>query len=404
MKYVMLIGDGMADYPVEELDGLTPLEASETENMDRIAASGVLGRVRTVPEGMEPGSDVANLSLLGYDPVRYHTGRGALEAASMGVEIPEGGVAFRMNLVTVDRRPDGRVIMLSHNSGEVTAEEAAPLLEALRPALAEDGMELHQGVGYRHLLVWPAGPEKTATVPPHDYLGRDVSAYLNADADPVARLIRRSWAVLEDHPVNKERRRAGRSPANSIWLWGRGRPPGMPSLFSLYGLKGGVISAVDLIKGIGVCAGLTPIHVPGATGLLETDYEGKVRACLEALEEMDLVFLHVEAPDEAGHAGDPREKIQAIEYFDRRVVGPVLEGLEACGRGFRVLVASDHYTPIIRRTHTAEPSPFACAEGRGSVRPREPRVFSEKEAGRTGLLFDPGWGLMEAFLRGEGLS
>ncbi len=400
MRYAILVGDGMADYPVDEFGGRTPLEAAHTPHMDRIAASGVLGRVRAVPVGMEPGSDVANLSLLGYDPVQYHAGRGPLEAAGMGVELLDGQVCFRMNLVTLDHRPNGGAVMMSHSSGDIPAGEAAPLLEALGPVLASEGAEVRQGVGYRHLLVWPGGPEEAATIPPHDLLGRDVSGRLSGGG-PVAGLIKRSWAVLEDHPVNAERRRLGKSPANSIWPWGQGRPPRMPSLEGLYGIKGGVITAVDLIKGIGVCAGLSPIHVPGATGLLDTDYEGKVRACLEALGEMDLVFLHVEAPDEAGHAGDPREKVKAIEYFDRRVVGPVLEGMTLAGYPFRIMVASDHYTPISLRTHTTEPAPFAWADRGATTRSREPRGFTEDAAGRTGVLLEPGYGLMAAFVRGE---
>jgi 2,3-bisphosphoglycerate-independent phosphoglycerate mutase len=397
-KYAILVGDGMADYPLEELDGKTPLETARTVNMDRMAAC-TIGRVRTVPPSMPPGSDVANLSLMGYDPLTYHTGRSPLEAASMGVSLREDQVAFRMNLVTLDLSSQRSMVMKSHSSGDITTEEGRALVETLRAELETDGLAIHPGVAYRHLLAWTNGPEEAETIAPHDVLEQDMASYLaTADRDPVVALIRRSWPVLENHPVNEARIQAGKSPATSIWLWGQGRPPAMPSFHSLYGLRGGVISAVDLIKGIGIYAGFEPIHVEGATGYLDTNYEGKVGEALQALKTLDLVFLHVEAPDEAGHNGDVEEKIQAIEQFDARIVGPMLEGLERSGADFRVLVVSDHFTPIVRRTHTPEPAPFAWA-GRGDLAEgRGDGAFTEAAALKSDLLFDPGYEIMAAFL------
>jgi 2,3-bisphosphoglycerate-independent phosphoglycerate mutase len=400
-KYVILVGDGMGDYPLEELGGRTPLESADTPNMDRVAACGI-GRVRTIPEGMSPGSDVANLSLMGYDPRRVLTGRSPLEAASMGVALAPDEVAFRMNLVTLERRPGSRAVITTHSAGDITTEEGRRLVEALRGELEDDRIALHAGVAYRHLLVWKDGPEEARTVAPHDVLEQDMASYLaEAGRDPVTALIRRSWDVLASHPVNEERRRNGLSPATSIWLWGQGRPPDMPSFESRYGMRGGVISAVDLIKGIGIYAGFRPIPVEGATGFLDTNYEGKVREALGGLEKEDLIFLHVEAPDEAGHSGHAGTKVRAIEQFDARIVGPMLDGLEALGVDYRVLVVSDHYTPIVRRTHTPEPAPFAWArKGELSDPRRDGGAFTEAEAERSGLLVDPGHGIMEAFAGG----
>jgi len=398
-RYVILVGDGMADYPLETLKGLTPLEFAHTPHMDRVASCG-MGRVRTIPEGMEPGSDVANLSLMGYDPRVYHTGRSPLEAASMGVDLKDGEVAFRMNLVTLEHRAGGEIVITTHSSGDLSTEEGRALVASLKPVLENEAVTIHPGVAYRHLLVWSGGPEGAPTIPPHDVLEQDMAPYLaTGDTDPVVRLIRRSWQVLADHPVNVERRKKGLSPATSIWPWGQGRPPAMPSFRSLHGLEGGVISAVDLIKGIGVYAGFHPIPVEGATGFLDTNYEGKVAGALEALESCDLVFVHVEAPDEAGHSGIVEDKVKAVELFDARIVGPVLAGLEASGWDYRVLVVSDHYTPIVRRTHTPEPAPFAWAWRRELAVASNTGRFTEKESMRSDLCLEEGFRIVEAFLK-----
>ncbi|MCJ7596387.1 MAG: cofactor-independent phosphoglycerate mutase, partial [Desulfobacterales bacterium] len=356
-KYIILVGDGMADYPLKELGGRTPLEAAETPYMDRIAACRV-GLVRTIPEGMEPGSDVANLSLLGYDPRLYHTRRAPFEAASMGVGLEPHEVAFRMNLVTLDHKSDQDVVMISHSSGDIPAEEAGEIVADLKGALNRPDISIYRGVGYRHLLVWKKGPEEAVTIPPHDVLGQNMASYLTHSANnPVAEIIRRSWPILKDHPVNLKRRRAGYNEANSIWLWGQGKAPKLPLFQDKYGLRGAVICAVDLLRGIGIYAGFAPILVPGATGYLNTNYRGKAEAALEALQDMDFVFLPVEAPDEAGHHGDHKEKIEAIENFDGKVVGTILKGLGVFD-DYRVMVISDHLTPIVKRTHTNEPTPF----------------------------------------------
>ncbi len=387
----------MADYPLKELEGMTPLEAASTPNMDRIAACRI-GLARTVPEGMEPGSDVANLSVMGYDPSICHTGRAPLEAASMGVVLKGNQVAFRMNLVTLDRRSDDEIIMVSHSSGDISTRESGLIVRDLKKELRIPGISIYPGVAYRHLLIWDDGPEEARTIPPHDVLDRDMAPYLNGDPDnPIPGLIRKSWPMLKGHPVNADRRRAGLKEANSIWLWGQGKAPEIPLFSSIYGIKGGVISAVDLIKGIGIYAGFRPIPVVGATGYLDTNYRGKADGALEGLRDLDFIFLHVEAPDEASHNGNYREKIQAIEAFDRDVVGTVLEGLRVY-EDYRVMVISDHFTPIARRTHTSEPTPFAWAAGHELESRHEGPSFTERAALESGLLFEKGHDLMPAFL------
>jgi 2,3-bisphosphoglycerate-independent phosphoglycerate mutase len=399
-KYIVLVGDGMADYPLDELGGKTPLQAAETPNMDRIAACRV-GLVRTIPDGMEPGSDVANLSLLGYDPLVYHTRRAPFEAASMHVELKPEEVAFRMNLVTLDFNSDHEIIMVSHSSGDLPSEDAAQIVDTLKKELKFPDTMIYQGVGYRHLLVWQNGPEEAATIPPHDVLGQNMALYLNETADNrVQGLIHRSWPILEQHPVNRRRRQQKEKEANSVWLWGQGRAPKLPRFVDKYGVKGAVICAVDLLRGMGIYVGFEPLVVQGATGYLNTNYRGKADAALQALTRMDFVFLHVEAPDEAGHAGNWKEKIEAIENFDRKVVGTVLEGLGKFD-DFRIMVVSDHLTPIPKRTHTAEPTPFAWASKKELNRAGTGAVFSEDSARNSGLLIEKGHELMDDFVFGS---
>jgi 2,3-bisphosphoglycerate-independent phosphoglycerate mutase len=400
-KYLVLVGDGMGDYPLEELGGKTPLQVAETPNMDRIASCRV-GLVRTIPDGMEPGSDVANMSLLGYDPRVYHTRRAPFEAASMHVALKPEDVAFRMNLVTLDFKSDREILMVSHSSGDLPSEDARQIVEGLKREFKFPGTAIYQGVGYRHLLVWANGPEAAPTIPPHDVLGQNMSPYLNENSgSEVQHLIRASWPILKHHPVNWKRREQKEKEANSIWLWGQGRAPSLPRFVDKYGVKGAVICAVDLLRGMGIYAGFDPIYVKGATGYLNTNYRGKAEAALEALTTMDFVFLHVEAPDEAGHAGNCREKIEAIENFDRKVVGTVLEGL-ARFDDFRIMVVSDHLTPIAKRTHTAEPTPFAWASKKELHQPGTGAVFSEDSARRSGLLIEKGHELMDEFVSGSG--
>ncbi|SPD75051.1 putative 2,3-bisphosphoglycerate-independent phosphoglycerate mutase [uncultured Desulfobacterium sp.] len=396
-KYILLVGDGMADYPIPELGGKTPLEASNTPNMDLIANCRV-GSVKTIADGMEPGSDVANLALLGYDPLVFHTGRAPFEAGSMGVRLKPSEVAFRMNLVTLDFRPQGEVIMVSHSSGDITTEEARHIVEDLKRQLIIPGVQIYSGVAYRHLLVWDKGPLGAVTIPPHDVLDQDMAGYLNTeDNDPVKKIIHSSWDLLKAHHVNVERKNKGLKEANSIWLWGQGKAPELPLFKEKFGLRAGVISAVDLIKGIGFFAGFEYIKVDGATGYLNTNYIGKAQGALDALKDLDFMFVHVEAPDEASHNGNIKEKIQAIEYFDERLVGTVLKGLEEF-HDYRIMIASDHFTPISLKTHSREPAPFAWASKKelGSRKPGP--GFSEKAANQSGILFEKGHDLMPAFL------
>ncbi len=390
----------MADYPLEELGGDTPLEAAETPNMDLIASCRI-GLARTIPEGMEAGSDTANLSVLGYDPQSYLTGRSPLEAASMGVGLNSDQTAFRMNLVTLDRNIGDKVIMVSHSSDDISTEESSRIVEDLKKGLDLPGIDIYPGVAYRHLLVWENGPENIETIPPHDVLDQDMAGYLNGSSDdPIPGLIRRSWPLLADHPVNVERRRAGLNEANSIWLWGQGKTPEMPLFRDRYGLEGGVISAVDLIKGMGIYMGFKPIHVDGATGYLDTNYHGKAEGALEGIKKFDLVFLHVEAPDEAGHNANWEEKIQAIESFDKEVVGTVLEGMKE-HTDYRIMVISDHFTPIVKKTHTNDPTPFAWAGKAELARMPGGSRFTERNAAGSGLFFEKGHELMSVFLHGD---
>jgi len=394
MKYAVLVGDGMGDYPIPELGGRTPLEAAHTPNMDALAQGGLLGLVQTIPPDKEPGSDVANMSIMGYDPELYHTGRGPLEAASLGLKLKPEELAFRLNLVTLDFEDAGRVIMRDHSAGHITSQEAAELIRHLAAKLPlTQGQQIYPGVSYRHLLTWPDLPDGLPTIAPHDYRDRDVTAYLEGhlpDMMPLLDLVRASWPILRDHPINRARLAAGRRPANSVWPWGQGRPPAMPTYQERWGLSGAVVSAVDLIKGLGVYAGLKPLDVPGATGLIDTNYEGKVQAALKALEKEDFVLVHIEAPDEAGHQGDLETKIKAIELFDQLVVGPIRAGLKTLG-DYRLLVLCDHFTPLSVKTHTREPVPFLIHPG---FRPSG-RSYTEAQAALAGLYLNEGRHLVD---------
>ncbi|OQY47412.1 MAG: cofactor-independent phosphoglycerate mutase [Desulfobacteraceae bacterium 4572_87] len=396
-KYILLVGDGMGDYPLSQLGGKTPLEAAHTPNMDRIAACRI-GLATTIPDGLEPGSDTANLSLMGYDPATYHTGRGPFEAASMGIPLGENAVAFRMNLVSLDRKSDDEMIMVSNSAGGITTEESEVLVEDLRERMVASGVHLYPGVAYRHLLVWDGGPENAETIPPHDVQDQNMATYLNPESeDPIVEMTRRSWPFLERHPVNLSRKKKGLLPANSIWLWGQGKRLNVPLFKDIFGLSGGVISAVDLLKGIGVYAGLTTIDVEGATGYLDTNYLGKATEALNALNELDFMFVHVEAPDEASHEGSISKKIQAIEDFDEKVVGRVLAGMEKF-EDYRILVAADHFTPISLKTHTADPTLFAWADKRELAKEKGEIRFTERFARDAGVHYEKGHDLMPAFL------
>ena len=390
MKYVILIGDGLGDWPRPELGGRTPLAAATTPHLDFLAAHGLLGLARTVPEGLPPGSEVACLSLMGYHPPGLISGRGPLEAASQGLDFGPEDLVFRLNLITVEET-GGRFFIRDHSGGNISTPEAEELLAGLARELPlAGGQSLHLGVGFRHLLLWPdPAPDQAPSRPPHDWRDKDVSDFL---ADPAARdltaLIRASRPILESHPVNARRRAAGRLPANGLWLWGQGRRPRLKTYRERWGLTGAAVSAVDLIKGLGALTGLETPAVPGATGWLDTNYDGKVAAALEALARLDLAVIHIEAPDEAAHQGDLDLKMRAIADFDARVVGPMLKALPDFG-DFRLLAACDHLTPLETKTHAADPVPFALYGRPGPDRPRG-RPFSEAEAAATGLLVSPG--------------
>ena len=397
MKYIVVLCDGMADEPLEELRGRTPLEAAVTENMNRLAPESEIGMVRTVPAGMAPGSDTANLSVIGYDPEKYYSGRSPLEALSIGVDMEPDDVSFRCNLVTLSEEQEeyeDRVI-LDHSSGEISTEEAAELIGALKEGLKE-GYELYVGTSYRHLLIWKKGSVMDLTAP-HDILTRRIGEYL--PADPVLRdLMVRSYDILKDHPVNVRRRAEGKNPANSAWFWGAGTRPALTSFEEKNGVKGAMISAVDLLKGIAVGAGMDNIIVEGANGGLHTNYRGKGQAAVKALTEdgYDFVYIHIEAPDEMGHQGSARDKITAIEAIDREIIGPVAEALEQSGTGFRMLILPDHPTPVRVRTHTGDPVPYLLYD---STDPAEGQpAYSEKSGRESGIMREEGYRLIDHLL------
>jgi 2,3-bisphosphoglycerate-independent phosphoglycerate mutase len=397
MKYVILLGDGMADYPVEKLGGQTPVEFAKTPNMDKMAAEGTLGLVDTIPQGFTPGSDVANLAVLGYNPGKCFTGRGPLEAASMGIALAPDDVAFRCNLVTLGFGDE--TIMENFNADHITSEEAREIIEALNKGLASETIYFYPGVSYRHLMVWNKESVLMKTTPPHDIVGQDIQNYLpqGNDSEKIRDLVFRSQKILKDHPVNISRIAAGKRPANSIWLWGEGRAPDMEPMTKKYHITGGMISAVDLLNGIGVYAGLNIIHVEGATGYTDTDYLGKAKKALEFLKENDFVFIHVESIDEMGHEGNMEGKIKALEDFDNMVVGTILDNIGKLGE-FRVVVLGDHPTPISLRTHISDPGPFAVYSSLNDENLCGGKTFGETNAVQSGIMISPGYNLMHHFI------
>lgn len=401
MKYVVVLADGMADYPIPELNGLTPLQAAATPTIDFLARHGEVGTVNTIPEGMTPGSDTANLAVMGYDPKVYYSGRSPFEAISIGLNLSGTDVVFRCNLVTLSEdEPYAEKVMLDHSSDEITSEEARVLIEAVNKHLRTDEMVFYPGVSYRHVLVWHRAPFDFQLTPPHDIIGRKIKEYLPGGlyGHLFLNMMQSSSAFLKSHPVNLRRIERGLRPGNSIWLWGEGKKPALSSFYDKYGLKGSVISAVDLIKGIGLCAGLESIDVEGATGNYHTNYEGKVRAALEALRKgQDFVYIHLEGPDECGHRFEIQNKVKSIESIDDRIVKPILEDLESGGEEFSIMVLPDHPTPLSLRTHTSEPVPFLIY--RSNRKKKETaQVYDEIKAGETGLYFGEGHCLMDYFL------
>ncbi|MEJ2716184.1 MAG: cofactor-independent phosphoglycerate mutase [Deltaproteobacteria bacterium] len=397
-KHLILVPDGMADRPIPELGDRTPLAVAATPWMDRMASAGDIGLTRTVPEGMDPASDVANLSIMGYSPIEIYTGRAPFEAASMGIDLDDSDLAFRLNLVTLEQN---YTVMADHSADHITSGEAVELVESLRPMAESIGLLLYPGISYRHLLVWRNGPTNCVTNPPHDFAGEPVDRYLPSGerADVLLRIIIKSWKILEGHQVNQRRLMRGKGPANSVWPWGQGRPPRMKTLKERFGIEGSVVAAVDLMKGIGKYAGLDAVHVPGATGYLDTNYEGKVQAALNVLREKDFVFLHVEAPDEASHSGMLDLKRRAIEEFDEKVAGPMLKGLEEFPH-WRLLLLPDHHTPLATRAHAPDPVPFILLDSRqwDPTHRQDMRVFSEEVARASGVMVEDATKMIEMLL------
>lgn len=400
MKYVVILGDGMADWPIDELDGRTPLEYANTPFMDELSKKAEQGMVRTVPEGMSPGSDTANLSVLGYDPRKYYSGRSPLEALSIGVEMKNTDVALRCNIVTLsedeDRYEDRTII--DHSSSEISTEDAAVLLDAVKKELERDGYKFYVGTSYRHLLIIDKGTVMPL-VQPHDVLGQVVGDKLPKD-QVLREMMIKSYDILVNHPINIERKKKGLNPANSLWFWGAGTKPNLSSFLEKTKKNGAMISAVDLLKGIAVGADMKVIMVEGANGGLHTNYEGKAKAAVDTLinDGNDFVYVHVEAPDEMGHQGSVERKIKSIENLDSRIIKPIYEGVTGAGEEIRMLIMPDHPTPIKIRTHTDEPIPYMLYDSSKTLGEEPHLTYCEKNAMETGLIEENGYKLIEKLL------
>lgn len=397
MKYIVILGDGMADEPQEALGGKTPLEAADTPAMDELAVRSEIGLLQTVPEGMSPGSDTANLSVMGYNPREYYTGRSPLEALSIGVPMKDTDVAMRCNLITLsEEEPYEEKRIIDHSSSEISTEDAAVLLEAVRKELENENYQFYLGTSYRHCVIWANG-EVLPLTPPHDHLTEAAGPYLPKDPVLLA-MQKRSYEILANHPINLERKARGLNPANSCWFWGAGTKPMVTSFEEKYGKKGVMISAVDLLKGIAVGAGMRNVIVPGANGGLHTNYEGKAQAAVDALlkENADFVYVHLEAPDEMGHQGSLERKLEAIENLDSRVIRIVKEQMDASGEDYRMLILPDHPTPLRIRTHTGDPVPYLLYDSRKTM--GEGRLYGETAAAETGILRPEGYRMMDVLL------
>lgn len=398
MKYIVVLGDGMADEPLEALGGKTPLEYAQTPCMDSLASMGHMGLVQNVPSGMAPGSDVANLSVLGYDPKRSYSGRSPLEALSVGVKMEPDDVIFRTNIVTLtEEEPYAEKTILDHSSGEIATKDADVLMDAIRSAFNSETVQFYTGTSYRHIMVWKKG-KLVSLEPPHDHLGTQIGPWL--PKEPMLReMMEESFPILNAHPMNLARAEAGKHKANSLWFWGAGTKPSLQNFEEKTGLKGAMISAVDLLKGIAVGAGMKVYQVPGATGSLDTNYEGKAQAAVKALLEdgCDFVYIHVEAPDEMGHQGLIHEKVQSIEYLDQRLIALVKKAMDDSGEDYRMLILPDHPTPIRVRTHTGNPVPFLLYD---STHPEKKKArYSEAEAAATEDFEPDGYQLIDRLIQ-----
>ena len=398
MKYIVILGDGMADEPIEALGGKTPLECAATPVMDELASKGQMGLVKTVPASMKPGSDVANLAVLGYNPEENYSGRSPLAARSVGVKMEPSAVLFRCNIVTVtEEEPYSEKTILDHSSGEISTSDADVLMDAIREAFNTEEIQFYTGTSYRHITVWKEG-RVVDLIPPHDHLGEKIGSYL-----PQEKLLRdmmeKSFDILNNHPLNIRRAKEGKNKANSLWFWGAGTKPSLGSFKEKTGLDGVMISAVDLLKGIAVGAGMATVDVPGANGSLDTNYEGKADAAIKALlqEGRDFAYIHVEGPDEMGHQGSMEHKILSIEYLDSRLIKRVKDAMDASGEDYRMLILPDHPTPIRCRTHTSDPVPYVLFDS--TKQQRKIARYSEKEAAATGIFEPTGYKLMDQFLK-----
>ena len=398
MKYIIVLGDGMADEPISDLNGKTPLEYAKTPAMDALSKKSEIGMVHTIPEGMSPGSDTANLSVMGYDPEVYYSGRSPLEALSIGVPMKDDDIALRCNIVTISEEDTefAKRTIIDHSSSEISTEDAAILLEEVKKVLEKEGYTFYVGTSYRHCLIWEKG-EVVQLTPPHDVLEQIIGQYLPKD-EVLKNMMEKSYDILKDHPINIERKKQGLNPANCLWFWGAGTKPMLSDFKEKTGKKGVMISAVDLLKGIAVGAGMDNIFVEGANGGLHTNYEGKMQAAVKAVTEdgYDFVYIHVEAPDEMGHQGSVERKVQAIEYLDSRIIAPLVEQLEEKKEDFRLLILPDHPTPIKVRTHTADNVPYLLYDS--TLERKENWYYNEKDALATGKLVEQGHTLIDKLL------
>ncbi len=400
MKYVVILCDGMADYAVPELGNLTPMQKAYKPNMDMLAKKAEVGLVKSVADGLKPGSDVANLSVLGYDPMVYYSGRSPLEAGSIGIDMKETDVSFRCNLVTLsdDENYDDKTI-IDYCAGDISTEEAAVLIKYLAENFDNDEFRLYAGVSYRHCLIWNNGTLDVGTLtPPHDITGKPIKEYLpsHQNTKKLYEMMKKSYDLLNDHPLNKERVARGERPANSMWFWGEGVRKPLASFEEKYGVKGSMISAVDLLKGIGKFSGMKVVNVPGATGYLDTNFDGKAKACIDELASgQDFVYIHIEAPDECGHRYEIENKVKAIEIIDEKILGPVLSALEEYD-DYKILIMPDHATPLALKTHTNDPIPYLIYHKKGEV--EGPESFSEETAKQGGIYVEVGHTVMDRFI------
>ena len=407
MKYLIVVPDGSADNPIAELGGKTPLEAANLPTMDMLASKGEIGTVRTVPEGISPGSDSANLSVMGYDPRRYLTGRSPLEAAAIGVDMLDTDVSFRANFITID--PAGKenyedFIVRDHAAGDITTEECEELLKVINERFADENLYFHTGTGYRHCMILkkdhPHAHTEYKCVPPHDILDRPAGEYLpkGRSADFLIDMMKESYELLKDHPVNKARIAAGKNPANSLWIWGQGTRPELPNFCEKFGVKATVVSAVDLIRGIGTFAGMHVVDVEGADGTINTNYEGKVAKAIEEYKRgQDMIYMHIEGTDECSHQGNLEAKMRCAEYIDGRIVKPLYEYLKSTGEDFRILIVPDHRTPLEIRTHSSDPVPFVIYDSRHELPVDERRQFNERAAYEAKNHIEEGYTLADKF-------